>query len=355
MKEYTPILKGKRGEFTALQHLGRHAIDRTFPIIEIPPIPTRYDEKEVGVPVGPIRTFDEHVEMFVRNCQKIQTDFEFGIDFSHISANPRVFGKSTVDYVFTKCYEAGLTAVPVLGLNEEFDHEANLIEQISDKNIGAVVRIHREDCRFPTAINNKLQILAQTAKRSLNELSVVFDFGQITRGDIEEVIAECEQLETELPIHEFKSASIVATSMPDSATLGMKAFTTDSIPRLEWQLWKRLNASTLAFGDYGVTNPAYLDIDFRLITLGGKIRYTTSDCWVIVKGMKLKDNGDQFHKLARILESKKVCENSQYSWGDRRIRECAANKSRSGSLETWLAITTNHHVTLVSRQLATAA
>ena len=49
MHTYTPILKGKRGEFAALNHLSPTARGRTFPTIEIPPIPTKFDPEE---PIG---------------------------------------------------------------------------------------------------------------------------------------------------------------------------------------------------------------------------------------------------------------------------------------------------------------
>ena len=106
------------------------------------------------------------------------------------------------------------------------------------------------------------------------------------------------------------------------------------------------------FSDYGVSHPDYFDLDWREVSLGGKIRYTAEDAWVIVKGCRLEDAGDQFHELARNLVRQPEFCPSGFSWGDERIVKCADLEIGPGRLQDWVAFTTNHHLRFVTDQLA---
>lgn len=353
--KYTPILKGKSGEGTALGHLTGRTLDRTFPIIEVPPIPTKFLDKQPGVPEGPSRSLQEHLDTFVRGiARQVPDGLNFAIDFSKLNSSDRT-PDNPVEYVFSEFAALGHSPSPVLRLCEDSRFAPQLLQQSQRSNDFAVVRIGKEHCGFPTAIMNQLSPLLQTAGLAYERAGLLFDFGLITRGDLDDIVGESHAIEDEMPLDEFGFSSIAGTSMPSSVTMDMRAYSTDSVPRLEWQAYKRIKTQILGFGDYGVNSPDYFDQDIRLITLGGKARYTTPDSWMIVKGEKLSKNYKQFHRLAGMIRGSASGKGSGYSWGDRCIHACAEKQIGPGNLESWVAFTLNHHLTMVARQLASAA
>ena len=358
-RKYSPILKGKRGELTAYNRLSQRAADRTFATIEIPPIPSIFKEDEPGKRVGLKHSVEEHLESFSNLiAAKIKPGIEFGVDFSPLRRSA-VRRSKLIDLLIDPMRKAGFSPIPVIGLNDEIPYFGNLVDFANKTRSPFVVRVSRSECNFPNAILRQVGELSQTIGVPFSSIRLLFDFGAITPGEVEEIQTVSLELEGELPLSEFAMSSIVATSIPASQILllGLNRFgDSDSMPRVEWQAWRQAGLSQLGFGDYGITHPDdYADIDFRLITLGGKVRYTTRDQFVVLKGRKLKGNSKQFDELAKLLKATGVCSAPNYSWGDKQIAKCASETRGPGSLEMWIAFSTNHHMTLVARQLASAA
>ena len=356
--KYCVILKGKRGEQTAVRQLSSRALNRTFITFEVPPIPVKFKDDEPGEPVGLKHSVEAHLNSFCLGLnKKMIPSVEFGIDMSPLQRHS-IRRASLVSSIIDPLKAAGLAPIPVIGLSDEFPYFSRLVDYCSIGQSPFVVRVSRQECNFPGAIQRRIAELSQTVGVPLSSIRLLFDFGSITIGDIEEVADVSRALEEELPLHEYAMASTVAASMPDSQVmlLGLKYGQTDLIPRAEWSAWKRASLTQIGFGDYGITHPDdYVDVDFRLVTLGGKIRYTTPENFMVMKGKKLKDNGDQFHYLASTLRETGLCNAPTYCWGDHEIAACAQRERGPGTLESWIAFSTNHHVTLASRQLANAA
>lgn len=125
---YPPILKGKFGEGAALSHLSSLTLNRTFPIIEIPPIPTKYCKDDPGVADGKERTLQEHLDVFVRGiADKVPLDLKFAIDFRNITEDEAT-PANPIEYVFSKFWAAGRFPSPVLGLEGDFKFAPKLLD-----------------------------------------------------------------------------------------------------------------------------------------------------------------------------------------------------------------------------------
>jgi hypothetical protein len=86
------------------------------------------------------------------------------------------------------------------------------------------------------------------------------------------------------------------------------------------------------------------------------IRYSTDDNWLLVKGRNVRDHGyEQFNDLSRLLVANPAFKGPEFSWGDKYIAACAADKERPGNATTWRKVGTNHHITLVADQLSRMA
>jgi hypothetical protein len=102
-----------------------------------------------------------------------------------------------------------------------------------------------------------------------------------------------------------------------------------------------------------VLNPEFTEpIDPRKIKPSAKIRYTRESDWIILKGTAYRKNPKQFHQLAAGIASETGYLEMGFSWGDDYIAGCAKMQVGPGNLETWVRVDTNHHIELVSEQIA---
>ncbi len=108
-----------------------------------------------------------------------------------------------------------------------------------------------------------------------------------------------------------------------------------------------------SFGDYAISSAVPFDFE-PYMDVSAKIRYTTDEHWLVVKGKSTKRNGfEQYHDLAKqVVERIEYC-GPMFSEGDRYIDNCAHHRTRGpGNSSTWVEVGVNHHLTFVSRQLA---
>ncbi len=146
--------------------------------------------------------------------------------------------------------------------------------------------------------------------------------------------------------------------MPQSLADDVKTGTVGAIERIEYRIWTDLAARRLKrtplFGDYGVVHPELTYIDPKMVNASAAIKYTLSDRWLVVRGRSLRQSPDgfgQFYTLSRNLAKMTDFMGSSFSWGDEEIQRKADRKGTSGSLTTWIAIATNHHLTFVAGQV----
>lgn len=87
--------------------------------------------------------------------------------------------------------------------------------------------------------------------------------------------------------------------------------------------------------------------------MSANIRYATDTVWLVLKGTRIKKNDVQFHNLCKVLVARPEYKGATYSWGDQFIKLCSERTTNPGNLTTWRQVGTNHHLTLVSEQIAT--
>jgi hypothetical protein len=124
------------------------------------------------------------------------------------------------------------------------------------------------------------------------------------------------------------------------------------LKRFEWLLYKCivdiLSAQDVrlpTFGDYGINHPEVPPLDMRLVRPSAKIRYTSKDSWLIVKGINVRENGyRQFRDLSRSVIKSTHFLGKDFSFGDKYIADCAGGGGGTGNLTTWQKVDTNHHI-----------
>jgi hypothetical protein len=103
-KHYVPILKGRKGEYGALETLSPAVKNALTPLIEIPPIPWDWQEEQ------PAKSIGSHLEKVGVNLQRCwPSDRPLCLDLLWISESERMSdGGHPLEYVFRTARERSL-------------------------------------------------------------------------------------------------------------------------------------------------------------------------------------------------------------------------------------------------------
>lgn len=111
------------------------------------------------------------------------------------------------------------------------------------------------------------------------------------------------------------------------------------------------------YSDYGVTKYVENNLDFQKIDSSkilAKIRYTLEDYYLIYRGKNADITNSKigYRTLSNMLINSGYYKGENFSFGDKKIMEISkGNKEDGGKGTTWVTISTNHHLTLVLKQL----
>ena len=157
---------------------------------------------------------------------------------------------------------------------------------------------------------------------------------------------------------DWNSISLAASAAPrDMGTVNRGR---NLIPRLDWELWKRVSSQfqhQLDYGDYATGHPDLTEPPaYMLGSATVSVKYTVEKNWIIIKGHQVKglkgipmstQYRDHASSLIKESEFNKVLD----CWADDKIRDIAAGKSKAGNRETWVQIAVNRHLSLTAHLL----
>ena len=355
-RHYVPVLKGKDGEFKALEYLQSNAKDRLTPFIDIP---RRDLDPETNRPKDSI---DIYLEKKAKKIHKAWgTARQIFIDVFALDLGLRTTdGTHFIEFLFSQLRARDVLAIPVVGLDRVDDNEyVEAIKKIilSDKR-GVSIRLLHEDLETPTATYSYVDDLIRTLGLTKSSVHILMDFRSVFNDDLSDVADIATDFLANLPDTTYwNTITLSLSGFPEN--LGEIAPRSIGIlPRTELDLRdllvsRKRNISRFpAFGDYGICHPDLLAFDPRY-NPGAAIRYTIERSWLIVKEGSIKKYGyDQFRDLSDTLRRRPEYYGSTYSWGDNYIDECANCRVGKGNLTTWRQVGTNHHITLVGSQIA---
>lgn len=356
-KNYVPVLKGRAGEYGALQAMSPDVKARLTPIIEVPPIPWDFKEEQ------PAKTIDEHLWRVSRKIHRCWGDKRaLFLDFRWIPDSERMSDEThPMKYVFDTARQTGLQLVPVIGLGRGDDSELACCEVITQDERGACLRLQREDFA-ESDLEVQVGALLTTLRVSTADTDLILDLRALNATERGTPIEAVLTLIRSVPlIKQWRSFAMIATGFPENL-VGLPQSDFSLIPRPEWTLWRNVitRARSLprlpAFGDYAIAHPQPSEVDPRIMRPSASIRYTTSDTWLILKGRNLRDYGfEEFHEVSRQLIRRSEYSGPEFSWGDRFIQGCAYRRTGTGNLTTWRKVGTSHHLAFVTGQLATVS
>jgi hypothetical protein len=336
---YVPILKGKRGELSALERLAPATQKGIFPLVDVPrPKPKASPEVALERAITTIARNWHHPLFFDL------FDFDLSIRTSA--------GLHPMRVAMEQLASRNRVAIPVTGFDRDDTYWHAAVAGARGHQLGLCIRLQADDIEEPTSTVHAIRSRLHSHRFTAEEVDVLLDLRSLADKDIgyfqAATLDAIKVLAAEFP---FRRIIFAASSMPRSIT-EVKHNSTGFIGREELGMWRFLLSATsrapsVVLGDYGVVHPDFVD-PIASPNVNAKIRYATEAGWLVFRGQSLTKppKYQQYHALAR-----RVVEHSDYrgvafSWGDNYIHSCAHERCSSGSLTTWVTVDTNHHIEL---------
>lgn len=348
---YVPVLKGKEGEFSALEVIPQKLKQEIMPLIEIPPVPYDYASKRST------KTFDSHLESFPERFRKCCPASGLYVDLARFAE----------DKSLTRGFEAILTSLadlyrpPKLVVSRRSsDYWLKSVHHYSGSTSnGICVRLQVKDFQEDVDLDGDVTRLLDRTGKSGSASDLIVDLEDLG-SDVSRAVLVARSVLSMIPLKgEWRSIALAAASFPEDLS-DVDAASEVVLPRREWDLWRTLQRRPtslprpdIVFADYAISSPVSKELDPRTMRMSANIRYTTENEWLVIKGRNVREYGfSQYFELCRALVEHTQYRGSSFSWGDKFIEECALGNAGPGNATTWRKVGVNHHVTLVRDQIS---
>ncbi|GLG82597.1 beta family protein [Acinetobacter calcoaceticus] len=361
--EYVPIMKAKKGELDAIESIRaeqlQYQIQPLFhPLFDMPNV-----FKKDASRIADVTKRCERIGI-LWNGNIALVDGYFWKPSEALLEN----GEHFLTYTYNKLFTLGVKVVPVIGYDRWFDQMSSLYNHTM-KNLNYpdapyfCIRLDGDamyDIDEPDFFKEQLDSILSDLKLSESNCAILLDFGDVSvnRITVEQMLSKSSDFLEILSEYDFKYIAISGASYPESVAEAIHDHDTDgSVLRKEMVVWQTLRKMfpnvRLKFGDHGARHPAP-EKEIRNKHTNGKIVYTIDLNYFVVRGHPFSRDGNQAHRkqLAERLVNSIYYEGDDYSWGDKKILECANGvKKFIGNSTQWVAIDTSHHITYVLEEV----
>jgi hypothetical protein len=359
---YVPILRWKQAERIALRYLQAQDRERITPLIELTSTifkRRRNDGKET-VPPDPAQVLDHEAKKLLEACG----NRPFFLDLRYVRdmvqrTRSRIHA---LQYLGEIARSYKLAPVPVTELSRNQNYQSSVRDIVDKDGRGLCLRMAPTEVLqdgFATAIKDFLKAFHVHPK----SVHLLLDYAASdpTEPDPRALLASIPDL------NQWHTLSLASGAFPPDLQ-GFQPGNT-KIPRTDWLTWKEIvspdGKSSLrkpTFSDYTIQYGLYKE-PVEGCNPSASIRYTLAEQWLIMRGEAMRGKGthlteirpgrEQWNWHAQLLcDSQDLFYGEDFSWGDAFIRERSLNKENHGSPEIWLRAGINHHMTVVSRQIA---
>lgn len=353
---YVPVLIAKQGERKALASLATNVKDALTPLFVAPPPDLDY---ETGVPK---KTIDDHVAKFPAQLADAWGTSPAFLDAEHLPDDTLTRGEHALEFIVQSALKAGLPLVPIASPSRSSDHVAavrRVVEGLSEREVG--IRLAADE--WPAVAGyGDLDTLMKTLGVEPERVHLLFDLAdEVSPVATALAMAELRGLRDSA---RWKSVVLLSTGIPVAMPSGRKVHELD---RSDWRLYSGVRSALSSsssreptFGDYAIAGASLApEIDPRLLSISGTIRYTVDDRWLISKGALFKGPGGTSMGGKAVIEAADALRNDPRflslahcdteQWVDN-----VADGSRNGGNPTvWREVGTRHHLTFLTEQIST--
>jgi hypothetical protein len=366
-KHYVPILRWKRAEQIALRELRAEDRARITPLIEIPRKifeARKKSEKKEQAP-EPARLFvaaeaqaPDPGQVLLDAAHSLLEAWQYSpffLDLCHLDGQIlRVRGtRHPLAYLAEEARALKLWLVPVTGLSRSFEYQAAVAKVAAADRRGACVRVTSDEVlrsTFASELADHLKRLSLTAA----DIDLLLD-GQDFDPEKPNVKAQLKRIPR---LGDWRTFTVASGAFPEDLQRFEKGM--HKIDRRDWLSWKQLFLDENlrrkpSFSDYTVQYGRYVEPpDF--CNPSASIRYTLPEHWLIMRGEGILNEGGpgcaQYPASATLLRESKDFYGPEFSYGDRYISSKSDGADTDGNPGTWIRAGINHHMTVVSRQIA---
>ncbi|MCX5273744.1 beta family protein [Streptomyces virginiae] len=343
---YVPILKGKAGEFLALEHVTPAVRSCIRPIMELVPDPDVRDVLETfcdramdAVPQGTVLTVDSGALPAARVLEG-----DAGGTLARLSESLGL---------------RGLLMCPVVRYTDSGDvlAEASEVNAVHQSGLCLRVSVAADSLEKPPG-QGQIRQLLRILHVEPEEIDLLIDAGPVGSNLTRDRLAErtLAALASFSP-WPWRRECVAAGAFPVNLT-GFPRGQATPVARRDAQLWRRVVDGCLGkppdFGDFGVTHPR-MPAKTRG-TPDPNMRYTTPDTWQVFVYPRVRAGNDDFFTLSADLVDSSYwpVTGARTSWGDARLKECAERqRPKAGGGTEWRAWATSHHLAVVTSHLIT--
>ncbi len=334
-KKYVPILRYKRGELDALLHLDEKVKDNIIPLIEIPLSALKSLSKK------PINCFWNDRPFFFYFSPEWYTDDDGEEDEQ----------KNAV--MLSMCNN--IMGTPVIDLT--YLTSDNIQKWKNASQNGLCIWLRGNEF---AAIEEQLNMLFGAGGLNRNNTDLLLDLQYCFSDSLLDKTYRLKAAFSDLDrASEYRSIIIASCSFPkqlppmdNNKIYRFQRFETE-IYTLALKLSNRFGFNYI-YSDYGPNSLE--DIQYiQGMSPNFKIKYTTLEHYVYIKGLQIKRGGldiGNVRALCKILMDSGEFSGENYSWGDNKMYQLAQEVLNSpGNLTTWVSYAMNHHITLMTKIL----
>jgi len=358
---YVPILRWKHAERFALHHLQAEDRKRITPLIEVTPAVFR--TRKTKQRAAEWRNTTEVVYQESKKLLEACANFPFFLDLRYVDEQvPNGRGKHLLESFADLGRSYRLAIVPVTGPDRGKKYQASVRRMLEQDNRGLCLRLTPTNILVPNFATDIHELLKELGTHQ-EFVHILIDYEATTPStlDVDEVLNAMPNLGA------WRTLSIASGAFPPD--LQGFALGNQRIPRLDWLSWKKAISESKcrgrkpSFSDYTIQYGLYKE-PVEGSNPSVSVRYTLEDEWLIMRGEAVRGKAsakrdevrpgrEQWHGHAQLLcDSPDLFYGEGFSWGDAFIGERSRDRKNYGSPETWLRAGINHHMTVVTRQIA---
>jgi hypothetical protein len=354
---YIPILKGKQGEYDAVQTLFLPDRAALTPLFEVPAVDFDYKTQQ------PKKSEAAHLTASRdKMLASWGTARHFYVDMGDARLSNPVLGDPNGQHPYTFMFDlaraVGLLPVPVIPLAPDPALIAAVRAIHAKDGRGVMVRVARQHLSSPIFVQLVHQLLGQLALPP-GQVDMLLDLDQVESANVQLYLNWLVQWLPHLPYSTaWRTLTLAGCAFPKTLS-AFKVGTVGLVPRAEWAVWSSLlshlpNGGRMpTFSDYGVSFTDVAEVDPRIMQNVHNIRYTAANEWFIFRGKNLKTGkGPSNHQVCQQVVAHSSYCGPTFSTGDAEIYACAGRTTHPRNPTQWRETGTNHHLTFVVRQLA---
>ena len=335
---YLALLKGRRAEYDALRELRLDVRRQVTPLILL-----RED--------GGLAT----VAALAEQLDRLRTGW--GDQGPVILDGEWLDDPTTFRLALEAARNKGWVAVPSARLTDP-DSSVEVV-RLAAVSAGAVLRLSRADFAAG-AIEERLGSMHEALGLTPERVDLVLDLRNVDWTHVGADTLAVESMIAQIPTPtRFRHLAVAASSIPPDFR-GFARNEITRLPRAEAWLYealfdrRKLMARFPVYADYVVANPDPVEeVHADYLPQNALMRYSTSGDWLFARGYDInKEGSGHIPPLLTRLMKEQGFRDASFSAGDRWIVDAATGGGASGNATIWRRAGSNHHMTLITQQIA---